>query len=53
VVYAPRKPIVSAERSHGEIPHRSVASVKTRPSVKAPLMLTTNVPHGNVPSRAG
>ena len=41
-----------AERSHGARPQRSVASVNTRPSANAPLMFTTNVPHGKRAVRA-
>jgi hypothetical protein len=47
VVSAPRKPIVSIERSHGSTVTRSVKSVKRNPTTSAPLMFTTKVPHGN------
>src|SRR5437588_5984111 len=47
VVYAPRKPIASAERSQGAVVSCSVMSVRMNPSTSAPLTLTTNVPHGH------
>jgi hypothetical protein len=47
VVYAPSSPMVSPERSQGATVSCSVMSVIRKPSTKAPLMLTANVPHGN------
>jgi hypothetical protein len=47
-VYAPRKPIVTVERSAGETSNRSVMRVKTSPRTEAPVPLTTSVPHGKL-----
>ena len=40
------------DRTHGSTLTRSVRSTNTNPIAKAPLMLTTNVPHGNAPGPA-
>src|SRR5215471_12940089 len=46
VVYAPRNPISSVDRTHGATTNRSVKTVNSNPARKAPVTLTTNVPQG-------
>src|SRR5437763_4597816 len=50
VVYAPRKPTVSAMRSVGCGRNRSVISAKMNPSAKQPDTLITSVSQGNTPA---
>lgn len=43
--------MVTVDRTHESTLTRSVRSTKRKPIAKAPLMLTTNVPHGNAPGQ--
>ena len=50
-MYAPTKPTVSDVRMAGETTTRSVSTTNSNPSTNDPVMLMTNVPHGNEPGK--